>query len=823
MMQRLCLTAASLDDLRSALDTPPEPRIGDRALILALSDLDHMARDAIAATLPGLAERYEAALSRLPHDPRAEALVFNAAFLQTLSAARLEPDLLLLAGTGAWLTTLDPIAPENRDRLREALQAGAPAPGVGLTGEAAVFLLDDQRLLDPRKGVAPVPMSTESALATALVGERQLLILVLGLALPTAVGHEVFVPAAQQTPGQAVARWIARSFEAGRPVDFSALQGAHKPGRIALPTYPFERSRHWIDPASPRTPQDRPHEANRARILRILRELAPEPLEDVKLGQQFLDLGFDSLTLSQLAGRLKRECGIEIEFSELATEGWTPERLCGLAATATVDEASPTASHGPFRAEHKRARAKLTRRQRAFVEDLSARMAQSHRRSKALALDTRVVHCDPRSAAGFDPRWKALVFPIAAAHSTGSHLEDVDGNRYVDMVMGFGANYLGHAPGFVTEALYAQIDDGYALGPQTPLAAEVAQRVARITGVERVAFCNTGSEAVAAALRLARTATGRDTVAAFRGAYHGGFDAVLGRAPAGEATGKAIPVAPGIPASALQDMRLLDYASDAALDFIDAHGGSLAAVLVEPVQARAPQTVPVEFLHSLRALCDRHGIALIFDEVITGFRCHLGGAQALFGLQADLALYGKVLGGGLPIGAVAGRARFMDHIDGGPWRYGDASVPAAARTFFAGTFVRHPLAMAAAKAALDHLEMHGNALQVATTARVLDLTDRLNTAFRRHGAPINANSFASFIALTFDPGAPGADLLFPLLRTKGIYADTGRLGHFSIAHTDADMAAIARAFEESLQELSDHGFLHDDSDRAPAFPKARHL
>jgi glutamate-1-semialdehyde aminotransferase len=373
--------------------------------------------------------------------------------------------------------------------------------------------------------------------------------------------------------------------------------------------------------------------------------------------------------------------------------------------------------------------------------------------------------------------------------------------------MGFGVNYLGHAPPFVTDALRAELERGFALGPQTSLAAEVAQRVARLTGAERVTFCNSGSEAVAAALRLARTATGRDIVAAFRGSYHGGFDAVLGRAPVGDLSGRTIPIAPGIAASALQDMRLLDYASASALEFIDAHAESLAAVLVEPVQARAPQTVPVQFLHELRALCDRHGILLVFDEVITGFRCHLGGAQALFGVKADLALYGKVLGGGLPIGAVAGRARFMDHIDGGDWRYGDFSSPTTARTFFAGTFVRHPLAMAAAKVALDHLEGQGNALQIRTTARVLNLVDQLNATFRRYNAPLKANSFASFLELAFDPDANGADLIFPLLRTKGVYADTGRLGHFSIAHTDADMAFIATAFDESLQELSDHGFL----------------
>jgi glutamate-1-semialdehyde aminotransferase len=209
-----------------------------------------------------------------------------------------------------------------------------------------------------------------------------------------------------------------------------------------------------------------------------------------------------------------------------------------------------------------------------------------------------------------------------------------------------------------------------------------------MVGMERVAFCNTGSEAVTAAIRVARTVSGRDTIAVFAGAYHGIFDEVLVR-PAG---GRSMPIAPGIPLDMYHNVVVLEYGSPAALEYLHEHGADLAAVLVEPVQSRRPELQPREFLHEVRRLTEASDTALVFDEVVTGFRTHPGGAQAIFGVRADLATYGKVIGGGLPIGLVAGRREYMDALDGGGWEYGDDSMPEVGVTFFAGTFVRHPLA-----------------------------------------------------------------------------------------------------------------------------------
>ena len=343
------------------------------------------------------------------------------------------------------------------------------------------------------------------------------------------------------------------------------------------------------------------------------------------MARDFLDLGFDSLTLSQLTGRLRRETGLDVSLPDLADPEMSPAGLLlrleqmppGPAGkTAKIeppdrpvavrgDKAPPQAAAGPYLmpvAAQDRGRRELTAEQRDFLAEMVAAFQAQTATSKRLAVQSRPALANPRSISGFDQRWKGMCYPIVSEQSAGDGFTDVDGNRYLDMVMGFGTNYLGHSPDYVSAAIRVQLDKGYELGPQTPLAVEVAETLAGMTGVDRVAFCNTGSEAVAAACRVAHTATGRDGIVAFNGSYHGGFDAVLGRPAGGRSDGRVVPIAPGIPNTALADLRLFEYGAQAALDHIAAHADEIAAVLVEPVQTRNPENQPIAFLHDLRAL-----------------------------------------------------------------------------------------------------------------------------------------------------------------------------------------------------------------------------
>jgi glutamate-1-semialdehyde aminotransferase len=230
---------------------------------------------------------------------------------------------------------------------------------------------------------------------------------------------------------------------------------------------------------------------------------------------------------------------------------------------------------------------------------------------------------------------------------------------------GFGPTAFGHAPDFVRDALIAQIHQGFELGPQTPLAGEVAKLFCDLTGNERMTFCNTRSEAVMAAMRIARTVTGRNRIVYFAGDYHGQFDEVLARGAVRDGVTRVFPIAPGIPAESIANITILDYGTKESLAWLEQHIHELAAVMVEPVQSRRPDFRPRQFLEAVRELTAKAGTAFIFDEIVTGFRVHPGGAQALFGIRADLVTYGKVVGGGMPIGILAGKAAFMDALDGG--------------------------------------------------------------------------------------------------------------------------------------------------------------
>lgn len=450
----------------------------------------------------------------------------------------------------------------------------------------------------------------------------------------------------------------------------------------------------------------------------------------------------------------------------------------------------------------------MTAPQQAFLTDLIARYEARTPGSKRMTDARRDVLADPRTAAGFRSEWKEIVYPIVCSRSKGSRIWDVDGNEYIDVVNGYGQTAFGHAPDFVLEAMEKQMREGFAIGPQSPLAGEVAAMFAQMTGNERVTFCNTGSEAVMAAMRVARAVTGRDRIVVFNGGYHGQFDEVLVKGKTRQDQDpRGLPIAPGIPSGSVGNMVVLPWAKQASLDWIRANGDDIAAVIAEPVQSRHPDAQPGAFLRELRAITEAAGSALVFDEVVTGFRVHPGGMQAVFDVRADMATYGKVLGGGMPIGVLAGKRSFMDALDGGAWRYGDSSVPEVAPTFFAGTFVRHPLVLAAAKAVLLHLQTEGPALQERLAGRSQALADRINAELARRGIAARAESYSSWFYLALGGEDRLASLFYHHMRLLGVHWQEGFPCYFTTAHTDADMAFIFDAFVQTLDALQGVGIL----------------
>jgi glutamate-1-semialdehyde aminotransferase/acyl carrier protein len=451
----------------------------------------------------------------------------------------------------------------------------------------------------------------------------------------------------------------------------------------------------------------------------------------------------------------------------------------------------------------------LTGSVREHVERLTGELQERTAESKRLAERYRPVHADNRAAAGFQLAWKEIVYPIIADRANGSHFSDVDGNEYIDITMDYGVNLFGHCPPFIATAIAEQLPHGMPIGPYSGMAGPTAALIREQTGVERVAFVNSGTEAVMAALRVARAKTRRPKIALFSGCFHGTYDGILARASTdpNSPPGLAIPLAPGIPASMLEDVIVAPFAEAAAFDVIARQADEVAAVLVEPVQSRRPQIQPGEWLGELRAFTTRIGAMLIFDEIITGFRLHPGGAQAWFGIRADLVTYGKVIGGGMPVGAVAGKAEFMAAIDGGVWSYGDDSWPSAETTFFAGTFWKHPLVMAAAHAVQRHLRDEGSSLQEQLNAKTAGLVSRLNEFFKNEQVPIHVVTFSSLFRFVFHSGVKFVDIFFYNLLLRGIYVWEGRTCYLSTAHTDADVTAVVEAVMDTVKTMRSDGLI----------------
>ncbi|TWT93637.1 non-ribosomal peptide synthetase [Neorhodopirellula pilleata] len=463
---------------------------------------------------------------------------------------------------------------------------------------------------------------------------------------------------------------------------------------------------------------------------------------------------------------------------------------------------------GPYKPVRRANDGGLTVQQQENLDALIARFTAKTARSRQHAQQHRSHFADPRGVAGYRRIWKSMVYQIAVDKSKGSKLWDIDGNEYIDIAMGFGLNLFGQSPDFINDAIAKQLSNGVEVGPQSPLAGEVAALLCDFSRKERATFCNTGSEAVMAAMRLARTVTGKSKIVFFNKDYHGNFDQVLIRSNLIGNRRLSQPAAPGVPQAFADQVIVLDYGTEEALQTIRDRADEIAAVLIEPVQSADPFTQPKEFLQEIRRITKEHQIAMVMDEVITGFRAAPGGAQEWFGVWGDMATYGKVLGGGLPIGALAGSSEYMDALDGGNWNYDDDSEPEADMTFFAGTFVRHPLAMTAAYQVLMKIKESGPELQQELTDNTTYLVDSLNQFFEQEIYPFRLAQFTSLFRFMFPPTVEFADLLYFHLLDRGIFTrGWGDNCFLSTAHDKQDVQRIIDAVKDSCNEMRRGGFL----------------
>ncbi|MBI3225660.1 MAG: amino acid adenylation domain-containing protein [Mycolicibacterium cosmeticum] len=623
---------------------------------------------------------------------------------------------------------------------------------------------------------------------------------------------------------------VGRLFVAGVDTDPRRVHAGETRRLVSLPTYPFARTRHWLTPtaALPAAAAPAPTAATAEVLAENEIEADTGPLGAIRalfadvagvdIGpdddhRSFLELGFDSLLLTQVTTQLNQRMKVSLRFRQLLEEFPTPASLAEHLQTLGDPDAPAAKVFGAGAKITKAAGEELTARQRAALDDFVARYIARTAKSRAYADEHRPHLADPRAVSGFRPLWKDMVYPLVSAESKGPRFTDIDGNTYVDITNGFGSIFFGHRPDFMVQAVHEQIDSDIIIGPQNPRAGETARLFAEMTGHERVAFCNTGSEAVLAAIRLARTITGRNLIVQHEGDYHGITDEVLVR---GTASGRTIPAAPGIPPESVANTLVLEYGTAASLETLRARAHELAAVVIEPVQSRKPDLQPADYVREVRRICDESGTALIMDEVVCGFRVHWSGAQGMWGVKADIACYGKVFGAGMPVGAIAGTPRFLDALDGGSWQFGDDSMPEVGVTYFAGTFVRHPLTMAVVDATLRHMKDNPH-LQDQVSAVAEDLVHRLNTLFKTEGVPMHIGRFGSLMKPEWTQDLAFGELLYFFLREAGVNAWDGRPNYLTTTHGPAEIDFIVDGFAYAIAQMKQGGFLDDVKPSAELF------
>ena len=393
--------------------------------------------------------------------------------------------------------------------------------------------------------------------------------------------------------------------------------------------------------------------------------------------------------------------------------------------------------------------------------------------------------------------------PLFIREGKGSHITDVDGNDYIDYIGSWGPLILGHCHPEVIAAIEETLHRGASFGTPTEGEVHLAEMICTaVNSVEMVRLTNSGTEASMAAIRVARGYTGRDKIIKFEGCYHGSVDSLLVKAGSGVMT-LGLPDSPGVPASFVEHTLLADFNNlESVADLFDEYGPEIAAVVLEPVAGNMGMVVPdLDFLKGLRKLCDVHGSLFVFDEVMTGFRVDYGGAQEIFGIIPDMTIFGKVIGGGLPVGAYGGRQDVM------------LMVAPAGPVYQAGTLSGNPLAVAAGRKTLEILQAPDTYAELSRKSNWL--IDEMRQSAGQHGIPLQTNVMGGMFGFFFaekpvrnyqDAAESDQDRFrkfFMGMLKEGIYLAPSAFesGFISMAHTEEDLEKTAAACRKVMATL----------------------
>lgn len=652
---------------------------------------------------------------------------------------------------------------------------------------------------------------------------------------------------------------LAEAYIHGASIDWNKWFNVNTK-RIPIPHYKFEPIECWVKAPENLAVKGRGVEEE---LKLLVSEMTGIEVEELAINEEFFEYGVDSLVLLQVIEKVKADYNLDLKINDfyenilnlddlikyiakhsansvVQTKEEFPETknpIVQADAMSLVLEKldrieSKLLNHGSYIVNNGinkdkenelgevlygqsflKERNELTDLQQVYIDKLRETYNAKTKQSKNFAKENRGHLADWINSIDYRQSLKEFLYPIVSKSGKGGHITDLDGNDYIDIGLGYGVSFFGNNPDFIKNILSHQVNEGFELALQSSKVSSIASKICKLTGVERVCFSNTGTEAVMGAVRLVRAQTKKQKIVIFSGSYHGTFDGILGMSTSGD--GSAIPISAGTPSSYVKDLIVLNFGTEQAIEYIAEHAHEIAGVLTEPVQSRKPGVQNISFLKDLRKVTSDHNVVLIFDEIITGFRIGAAGAQKHFGVTADIVTYGKVIGGGMPIGIIGGKKEILNLIDGGPWNYGDDSYPVVNRALYGGTFCKHPLALAAAEAVLDKIEAEGDSLYNKVNALSNDLAKKLNTYFNSNKLPVELVNFGSLFRFEFKGKYQAINnpieipLFFYNLINEGVYTWERRICFLSTEHTQKDIDTIVEKVKVVFKRMLAVGFFKE--------------
>lgn len=533
-----------------------------------------------------------------------------------------------------------------------------------------------------------------------------------------------------------------------------------------------------------------------------------------------MDLSVEQIAERILTRKIDKQDAIR-EFNQLPEE--EKNRLVDKLKTASApgatpgDEAMGVATGGALKSVHE---FELTVKQKKYLETLTKKYKQRVAKSRNNALIYHTHFADRRNATGLNNALKSTQFQLTYDSAEGAWLYDIDGNKYIDITGDNGVNFFGHQPEFIKTALKAWLEQGYPLMGYSEDLFKAAELFCELTGHERMVFAQTATEAVMWAIRIARAATRKNKIVIFDGSYHGLFDtlpAMRGR------NGSSLPPGLGLLQEFADQLIILEHGDMDQLSIIEMRANEIACVLCEPVQSRFPARQPHAFLQKLRAMTLEYDIALIFDEIVTGFRAGPKGAEGFFKVKPDITIYGEVPGGGMPGGIVAGLAKYMNYVDGGVQGGDDDAMPGIKKTLMAGMHEHNSLKVSATLAVCQQMknlcQREGGCDYLTCTCDIGKLNQKtslmcqeLNTYFQMKNVPLIIEYFSSQFCFFILDDLYGIvrDLLIILLRLDNIETSPSGNCFLTLAHSDDDIRQVVNGFKRAVDELTEHQFFYYD-------------